>query len=217
MDRIWVTGDLHLRHGNIMKYCSRVEFMTELERNTFEYIKDNLPDDRRAMQEVHIGLDSIRRMDNGIIDNINALVGVNDTLHIMGDIIFLKDITPANRLAKLKEYIDRIRCRNIHFIIGNHDYFKKKDYQQLFSSVHYYLELKVNHQKFILSHYPFLEWNGKFRGSICLHGHCHTNIEDWKSEHIPNAALIDIGVDAWDYKPVNLRTLYNKAQEIVKR
>ena len=211
MERTWITADFHWRHVNIMKYCGRVQFMTELEKSNYEFVKDNLENDRQAMREVSIGLESVRRMDNGIIDNINALVGVNDSLHIMGDIIFLKDITPANRFEKMKGYIDKIKCRNIHLIMGNHDYFKKKEYQEIFNSVHYYKELKANHQKFILSHYPFLEWNGKFNNSICLHGHCHSNIENWKLEHMPNAMLIDVGIDLWDYKSVNLRTLYEKA------
>ena len=52
--------------------------------------------------------------------------------------------------------------------------YKKYD-ECLFEEVCDYKELKYQKKFLVLSHYPFLEWNHSFRGSIHLHGHQHND------------------------------------------
>ena len=60
-------------------------------------------------------------------------------------------------------------------------------------------------KKVILSHYPMVEWNGFFRGSIHLYGHIHNNIQNnaYKiMENIDNA--YNVGADILDFTPKTL-------------
>lgn len=58
---------------------------------------------------------SVEAMDSYIIDQINRLVGEDDILFVLGDWSFGgEDNIWKSRI--------RINCKNIHFIIGNHDH-----------------------------------------------------------------------------------------------
>lgn len=92
-----------------------------------------------------------------------------------------------------------------YFICGNHDSFvQHSDFDKsLFASILDYLELEYANTKFVLFHYPMLEWNGFFRDSIALHGHQH-NHEDYNYENLKNGILrYDVGVDANYMAPVS--------------
>jgi calcineurin-like phosphoesterase family protein len=51
---------------------------------------------------------------------------------------------------------------------------------------------------------PFRSWNGQGKGAIDLHGHSHGRMR-------PLPRQIDVGVDAWDFAPVALETLLERA------
>ena len=68
-------------------------------------------------------------MDQVILDRINETVGVDDTLYILGDFTF--------RGKDPIEYRERIICKDIHVLIGNHD--REKDFfKHLISSENSY-------------------------------------------------------------------------------
>lgn len=79
---------------------------------------------------------NIEEMNNTIIDNINRVVGEDDELWILGDFAFRVD------KAEVQKFRNRINCRNVHLVYGNHD----QDYSQehIFQSVQYYKELKTS-------------------------------------------------------------------------
>jgi calcineurin-like phosphoesterase family protein len=52
----------------------------------------------------------------------------------------------------------------------------------------------------VLCHYPFRSWNQQHKSSINLHGHSHAKLK-------PLLRQIDVGVDAWDFRPVRLEQL----------
>jgi calcineurin-like phosphoesterase family protein len=58
-------------------------------------------------------------------------------------------------------------------------------------------ELSHEGKRFAMSHYPMADWNGKFKGSIHLHGHVHTQYANGKAKsHIPKVkGRYDVGVD----------------------
>jgi calcineurin-like phosphoesterase family protein len=138
-------------------------------------------------------------MDSVLLDNINNLVGQNDTLYHLGDFCF--------RGKPPEFYRERINCRNIHLILGNHDDHNIK--YTGFTSVQHYKELRYNGRLIVLSHYPMRSWRNIGRGSIMLHGHCHHNLA-------PIGRSLDVGVDGKDYNysPLNLDKIIERLEKI---
>lgn len=150
---------------------------------------------------------SIDEMDDCLLTNINDIVNSTDDLYILGDFAYRVDF------EQIKIYRERIRCKNVHLILGNHD--KKSIFRyNIFNSIDYYCELKTDYGSFILFHYPIEHWNKAHYGSVHLHGHIHADSE----YNIKNLDTIiqyptgleiqkrvyDVGVDANEYKPVSL-------------
>lgn len=95
-----------------MKYCSRTEFMTDEDREKFLSVKD---DNGQAFRSLKMSRDSIRNMDDAILGNINEAVGEDDELWILGDFVF------ANTFEKVQYYRNRIKCKTVKLVWGNHD------------------------------------------------------------------------------------------------
>lgn len=113
-DNVAFTSDWHLSHGNILKYCRRLEFMNSQERDEFHRL-EALGDTR--MRSLRISRDSVERMNSAIIDGINEVVKEHYVLWVLGDIYFGKSI------VELRELRRRIRCKTINVVWGNHDKF----------------------------------------------------------------------------------------------
>jgi calcineurin-like phosphoesterase family protein len=151
---------------------------------------------------------TVDEMNETIIANCNKKVQTNDTLYLLGDISFWR-VQPTIDLLK------QINCRHIHFIIGNHDHdiIRKEKFRDCFESIEHYKEINHNGNKFVLSHFPFLEWNGSRRGinsSYMLHGHQHSRNPD-----ILSCKRWDCGLDGSpDFSPYDLDWLVD---EIDKR
>lgn len=47
---------------------------------------------------------------------------------------------------------------------------------------------------------PFRAWNGQARGAVNLHGHSHG-----RGKPLPRQ--VDVGVDAWDFRPIGFETI----------
>ena len=52
-----------------------------------------------------------------------------------------------------------------------------------------------------MNHYAMLAWNKSFHGSWLLYGHSHGRMTKFTDEHLPQARMLDVGVDTHDYKP----------------
>jgi len=126
---------------------------------------------------------SVQEMTNYIIDSINNTVNINDVLYIVGDF--------CGRTGNPMKYANKIKCQNMHLILGNHDIEKRcGDY---FTSVNQYKEIKHQGQRIIMSHYPMRRWSKDYRGSWMLYGHVHGHLshEDFSD----NRKTLDVGVD----------------------
>ena len=66
--------------------------------------------------------DSLEQMNDTLVNNINEAVGENDILFHLGDWSF-------GGFDKIAEFRDRINCKNIHLILGNHDHHIQKNKQ----------------------------------------------------------------------------------------
>jgi calcineurin-like phosphoesterase family protein len=131
-------------------------------------------------------------MDEKLIENINRVVKPNDTLYHLGDWSF----------RNAAGYRQRINCQEIILVLGNHDK-ERSVYPRLFQGVHpSYLEIKVEGRPITLCHYAMRVWNKSHHGAWHLYGHSHGSLPD-----DPNSLSFDVGVDCWDYTPINLRTV----------
>jgi len=184
---VFFTSDTHYNHPNI---CSGTTKWTE-------------GGTRRDFS-------SVEHMNNTIVNNINNMVGQDDILFHLGDWSF-------GGFDSIGEFRDRIVCKNIHLILGNHDHHiarNKGGVQDLFSSVQYYLPLttvkpgeKRNDKhiktRFVLFHCPIASWSGIGDYVIHLHGHLHSNEH---SKFHPGKAM-DAGLDGNNLDPYRLREI----------
>jgi calcineurin-like phosphoesterase family protein len=176
---VWITSDPHYNHKNI---CRSVTNWRTQDGDVPTY-------NTRDFQ-------SIDQMNDALVNNINFKVGQNDTLIILGDIAF-------GGFESIGKFLDRLVCKNIHLVLGNHDHHirnNRENIQEFFISVSDYLQVRINDQDFVLSHYPFSSWNGLNKGVIHLHGHVHlSNQNKWG-----NGKRLDVGVDGNGYFPYKI-------------
>jgi calcineurin-like phosphoesterase family protein len=171
---------------------------------------------------VNYSRETIDRMNSAIIDNINAVVGVDDTIWNLGDVMF-GGRDPVQFYNRLRGFRDRIACRNINLIWGNHDQqlqwwngprraITKEQFHTIFNDAYDQKMINVNGQRIMLNHYAMAVWNGSHKGNWHLYGHSHGNFEPWRQEHLPQARMIDVGIDnssklGFDYAPFSLEDL----------
>jgi len=141
----------------------------------------------------------VEEHDEHLVKCWNTVVGPKDTVYHLGDVCW----------GNSKGQIDLLQRLNgkIHLIRGNHDRdirgFGPNPVESRFSSVQDLVTVKHNGRKIILCHYPLMEWDSSFHGSIHLHGHCHHNLPP-----DPDKLRQDVGVDGWDWTPVSVQAIF---------
>jgi calcineurin-like phosphoesterase family protein len=143
--------------------------------------------------------DTLDQMNDRIVNGINSVVGQDDILFHLGDWSF-------GGFEMIEQFRNRINCRNIHIILGNHDHHierDREDIRRLFTSVNQYLELEVKgkdwEQNYVLMHYPIISWNKMNDGVIHLHGHVHLSAD----RRIGKGKTMDVGVDGNGLNPLH--------------
>lgn len=157
------SADWHLGHSNIIKYCKR-PFLSHEEEGLLSMA------DRGVIpaKELHISQESTIRMTDTIIDSTNAVVGPDDSLVIIGDFCW----TPRNdRFAVAEKFRNRINCKNLYLIWGNHD--DRRILSPLFKACYDQYVFNIDGQNIFTSHYPCRSWDMAFHGSWDLYGHVH--------------------------------------------
>jgi calcineurin-like phosphoesterase family protein len=168
--KVFITSDTHYGHKNI---C----------RGVTEW---RLPDGGIPMDQTRDFM-TIEQMNETIVNNINSVVGQDDILIHLGDWSF-------GGFENVQKFRDRILCKEIHLILGNHDTHIENDrynVQELFTSVNHYTKLLYNFKTFVLFHYPIASYDGLNKGHIHLHGHVHltTNLRFGRGKKM------DVGMD----------------------
>lgn len=177
--KVFITSDTHYGQKNI---CRGVT-------NWRESNGDIPVDSTRDFQ-------TIDQMNDAIVNNINSVVGQDDTLFMLGDVSF-------GGFDNIGLFLDRLICKNIHLILGNHDHHIENDrggIQSKFLSIHHYLEVKIGDHSFVMCHYPLQSWHGMNKGVIHLHGHVH--LPDHRK--FGNGKKMDVGVDGNGMKPYSI-------------
>jgi calcineurin-like phosphoesterase family protein len=183
--KLWFTSDTHYDHKNICVATTNWVGAENLTRN----------------------FSSLERMNDELVFGINNRVGQDDILFHLGDWSF-------NGFDNIRKFRERIICKNVHLILGNHDHHIERDkdnIQSIFSSVNEYLSLdvkwegkgKFEHARFVLMHYPIASWNGMNDGVIHLHGHVHLP----NNLRVADGKAMDVGVDGNNYEPIELNEI----------
>ena len=100
--KIYFVSDTHFGHANICRGVSK--WSSENSSN---------PNGTRDF-------DTIEEMNDAIVNAINSRVGEDDILYHLGDWSF-------GGWKNIYEFRKRIKCKNIHLILGNHDEHIQKD------------------------------------------------------------------------------------------
>lgn len=193
------TSDTHFGHYNIIKFCkqTRSRFVESLgdidEIMKFVDDENNAKESRYAMKKQITDL-----MTNAMIREWNDSVSKNDTVIHTGDFAFVKDDELVRILEQLNGKIILVR--------GNHDHDSTCEiFTRMGHEVHHMYETRHSNKKVVFCHYPMLSWNGKYHGSIHVHGHSHGAV--WP---IHNNRAIDAGVDSTGKVVVSLDYLVNQ-------
>lgn len=182
---LFFTSDTHYSHTNICRATTRWNDAENLTRD----------------------FKSLEHMNSELVNNINEVVGENDVLIHLGDWSF-------GGFENIAEFRNRILCKNIHLVLGNHDHHierNKENIQELFASVNHYINLDVRRPsnlrkgemdkfKFVLMHFPIASWDGMNDGVMHLHGHVHLP----PNLRIAKGRAMDVGVDGNGYYPLSL-------------
>lgn len=139
-----------------------------------------------------------REMDAALVANWNALVQPGDTVWHLGDFAYRSARPPGELLRRLSG--------TKHLLWGNHDGEETRAHRGWASSQPY-AELSVEGERLVLCHYAFHTWKGAGRGALHLFGHSHGRMPG-------NAQSCDVGVDAWDYRPVGLAEIKRRLQTL---
>ena len=183
--RLWFTSDTHYNHANICRATTAVKDSDSVTRD----------------------FSSLERMNEELVYWINGYVDQDDILIHLGDWSF-------GGFDSIKAFRDRIVCKNVHLVLGNHDHHiqrNKDNVQSLFSSVHEYLYLEVKRPgktkkdamdrfTFVCMHYPIASWNNMNNGVIHLHGHVHLPIH----LRVADGKAMDVGVDGNCMAPISM-------------
>ena len=195
--RLFFTSDTHYNHSNI---CSATTKWNNASNMTREF-------------------KSLEHMNTTIVNNINNMVGEDDILIHLGDWSF-------GGFENIREFRDKIFCKNIHLVLGNHDHHierNKEGVQDLFLSVNNYLRLEVRRQltksmmekfTFVCMHYPIASWHDMNQGVVHLHGHVHLP----PHLRVAEGRAMDVGVDGNGLEPLSLNEIVSimKDREVKK-
>ena len=177
--KIFITSDNHYGHQNICRGVTN--WRTQDGKIPIDSTRD---------------FETIDQMNQRLVDGINNMVGQDDTLIMLGDVSF-------GGFENIGIFLDRLVCKNIHLILGNHDTHianNKGNIQSRFLSTQHYLEVKLNDRNFVLCHYPLQSWHGLNKGVIHLHGHSHLGRET----KFGNGKRMDVGVDGNGLNPYSI-------------
>ena len=148
---------------------------------------------------------TVSEMNQQLIERWNASVkNPSDEVYILGDFLIGEFGKRANDILKQlngKKYL----------IKGNHeDYlndplFNPKNYEWIKD----YCSFRYQKRKFVLFHYPILEWDGYFNSAILLYGHVHQTRQSF-FENTLGYTAVNVGADMIGYAPMSLDNIIDE-------
>lgn len=182
---LWIMSDPHYGHINLCKGVTK-----------WRDKKGNIPPNVRDYS-------TLEEMNAAIVDNINICAEQDDIIICLGDWAF-------GGFENIRIFRNRLVCKNIHLVTGNHDHHivKNKDnIRSIFSSVNeFYTQLNVKQEDgtsidMILCHFPLASWENMSKGWIQLFGHVHLP----PHHRIMAGRAMDVGMDGNGMYPIPLK------------
>lgn len=193
---IWFSSDQHFGHSNIIDFCDRP-------------------------------FDSVEHMDEILIKNWNSVVAADDLVYIVGDLCM-------GEFSKTIKHVSRLNGRKV-LIPGNHDRcwtgkaagVRLEHYRQCYleAGISEIIDtgggrpeptINISGEECKISHFPYIgdshekKYGDKFsafrpsdEGDWLLHGHIHNSGDAGPRKDL----MINVGVDVWDFTPVNIDQL----------
>jgi calcineurin-like phosphoesterase family protein len=131
---------------------------------------------------------TVEEMDAAMVLRWNEVVGQKDTVWHLGD------FSLRNSAVAVK-FLERLNGQ-VHLIWGNHDSNQVRKLPRWASS-QVYAEITLDGTRLVLFHYAMKVWNRCHHGALHFYGHSHNDLPG-------DSASCDVGVDAWDFRPVSL-------------
>lgn len=153
------------------------------------------------------GFNSVKEMNEAIIENFNSKISDEDTVYLLGDMMLN---CAAEAGLKL---LSQIKGKK-YLAYGNHDTDSRiQAYKEsgVFEDIQMGYRLRNNYATYILTHYPTVVSNYGETDVVNLHGHTHST-EKFENELY---YLYHVGIDAHNNFPVEL-TEINKDIEFLK-
>lgn len=180
--RVFVTSDLHLGHGDMLRYALRPWLPPELLARVLGGERFAVPPELVAAHDL------------ALVENINARVARGDVLLHLGDLAL-------DRTAAYAFY-GRLNCAaDTYLLVGNHD--DEALLHAVFGPGRVFerLRVRVGPDVAVCDHYPADAWDGSHRGTWHLYGHVHGVGEEERQRNQDWALSLDVGIDSHDYRP----------------
>lgn len=128
-----------------------------------------------------------------MINEINSKVKITDCILFCGDLA-KKDNTDEEQRNCIQSFLNKLNCKNIILILGNHDILPIRDYYEMgFNFVSDKLICNINNIDVIFTHMP-IDPTGY---DLNIHGHIHGTKEYW---NMPWQKHIDVYIGLNDNK-----------------
>lgn len=199
-----VTEDVSKRliNGDNDKAAVSLKATGESPYNVREMIDKILHGNPFFISDIHMEINTPKGLEKfeNIVNNINSSVDENESLFILGD---MDDHFIGEDSTMVEVFLDRLKCKNVYLILGNHDMAPVKDYVRFgFKGITDVLRVG----NLIISHIPMAEIPDDM---INIHGHLHGDV----TRHEEYAAEFDDRYyDVWnnEYKPQRLSEILQK-------
>lgn len=153
----------------------------------------------------------IEEMNEEIIKRWNDKIEKDDLVFHLGDFAFCGP-------SQYKTLLERLNGKII-LILGNHDWRNiKEGYMSKFNGIYQQLRIKVDDQRIYLNHFPFLCYEGSWRGVWQLFGHVHSGpYNNGGGLDGPRLKMLlpgqyDVGVDNNNFTPISYKELCTKVK-----
>lgn len=145
---------------------------------------------------------SVEEMDEVLIANWNRKVHRDDTVYILGDLMFRNKRPP-------EEYLSQLKGKK-HLVVGNHDkaWMKKVKLEDWFESVNMMLFTSDGQRHLTMCHYPMMTWPFANHEGWHIYAHIHdnTSMDYWPLiERSPR--MLNAGVDINGFAPVTFEEM----------
>ena len=153
----------------------------------------------------------IEEMNEEIIKRWNDKIENDDLVFHLGDFAFCGP-------SQYKTLLERLNGK-ITLVLGNHDWRNiKEGYMSKFNGIYQQLRIKVDDQRIYLNHFPFLCYEGSWRGVWQLFGHVHSGpynngggLDDPRLKMLLPGQY-DVGVDNNNFTPISYKELCTKVK-----